>query len=405
MNNTPRPQGNILKNIGTNATSALNSVSNFATSTLPNAANSALNSVSDFATETIPQATNSAFNSVSDFATETIPQVANSALNSMNSMATTTLNSMSNMIPNNLLPAGNSNSGSTNYANNRNRNMNFMNNFGNTNNKSNMGNTTTKGSSSILYPFAIFIFLVAVIALALVVFKEELAEAYQHIVLSVRKLFRLDTWNLTNSAGSEITEEGTLKPDTPSDSELGFDGVETDLDRSYKKKQDEKSIVNKLLPFGTKEVFNVSSNDYNYYDAEPLCQALGAELANYDQVKEAWQHGADWCNYGWVKGQVAIYPTQKSTWEKIQNGPSDEKNACGQPGVNGGYFDNPEMRFGVNCYGVKPAQSANDERLLMENGTIPKTVAALKVDQKIQDIKQNIDMLGVLPFNGSKWSS
>jgi len=249
--------------------------------------------------------------------------------------------------------------------------------------------------------------LVAVIALALVVFKEELSEAYQHIVLSIRKLFNLDTWDLTNSAGSEITEEGTLKPNTPSNSRdaPGFDGVETDLDRSYKKKQDEKSIVNKLLPFGTKEVFNVSSNEYNYYDAEPLCQALGAELANYDQVKDAWQHGADWCNYGWVKGQVAIYPTQKSTWEKIQNGPSDEKNACGQPGVNGGYFDNPEMRFGVNCYGVKPAQSANDEKLLMEYGTIPKTVAALKVDQKIQDIKENIDMLGVLPFNGSKWSS
>lgn len=395
MNNTPRPQGNILKNIGTNATSALNSVSNFATSTLPNAANSALNSVSDFATETIPQAANSALNS---------------ALNSMNSIATTTLNSMSNMLPNDLLPAGNStsrngNAGSTNSANNRNKNMNFMGNFGNmgnTGNKSNTGNSS-KNSDGVGYFFIVFIFLVAVIALSLVVFKDEISKAYENIVLYVRKSFSLDTNDITDSADSTLTDDGKIKtdsPDMPSST-----GVETDLDRSYKKKQDEKSILNKLLPFGTKEVFNISSNEYNYYDAEPLCQALGAELANYDQVKEAWQRGADWCNYGWVKGQVAIYPTQKSTWEKIQNGPSDEKNACGQPGVNGGYFDNPEMRFGVNCYGVKPDQSANDERLLMENGTIPKTVAALKVDQKIQDIKQNIDMLGVLPFNGSKWSS
>ena len=33
--------------------------------------------------------------------------------------------------------------------------------------------------------------------------------------------------------------------------------------------------------------------------------AFDAELASYDQVKDAWQKGADWCNYGWVKGQAA----------------------------------------------------------------------------------------------------
>jgi len=156
---------------------------------------------------------------------------------------------------------------------------------------------------------------------------------------------------------------------------------------------------------GKKEVFNVSSNEYTFYDAEPLCLALGAQLATYDQVKTAWNSGADWCNYGWSKGQLAIYPTQKETWNKLQNGPPDQKSACGQPGVNGGYFDNPEMRFGVNCYGVKPEQSSNDERLLMENGTIPKTATTLKVDQQIADIKDNIDMVGILPFSSQKWGA
>jgi hypothetical protein len=41
----------------------------------------------------------------------------------------------------------------------------------------------------------------------------------------------------------------------------------------------------------------------------------------------------------------------------------------------------------------------------MQNGSIPKTVSALKVDQKIQEIKGNIDKLGVLPFNTEKWAS
>jgi hypothetical protein len=165
-----------------------------------------------------------------------------------------------------------------------------------------------------------------------------------------------------------------------------------------------KNIINKLLPLGQKEVFNVSSNNYTFYDAEPLCRALGAELATYSQVKDAWEKGADWCNYGWVKGQAAVYPTQKGTWDKLQHGPEDEKYACGNPGVNGGYFDNPEMRFGVSCYGVKPSESSNNEKNLMARGTVPKSPATLKVDQQIQEYKDSLDTIGVLPFSSDNWS-
>ena len=164
------------------------------------------------------------------------------------------------------------------------------------------------------------------------------------------------------------------------------------------------SIINKILPLGHKEVFNISTNEYTYYDAEPLCRALGAELATYSQVKDAWEKGADWCNYGWVKGQAAVYPTQTETWDKLQHGPEDEKYACGNPGVNGGYFDNPEMKFGVSCYGVKPSESSNDEKNMMAKGTMPKTPLTLKVDQQIQEYKNSLDTIGVLPFNGNTWS-
>jgi hypothetical protein len=167
----------------------------------------------------------------------------------------------------------------------------------------------------------------------------------------------------------------------------------------------EQNILQKLLPMSSPEVFNVNKNDYSYYDAEPLCRALGAELATYDQVKDAWSKGADWCNYGWVKGQVAVYPTQKDTYNKLQKGPEDEREACGNPGVNGGYFDNPEMKFGVNCYGPKPEESAADEAALMKNGTIPKTPASLKVDQKTQEFKDNLSTTTVSPFNSKKWAA
>ena len=161
--------------------------------------------------------------------------------------------------------------------------------------------------------------------------------------------------------------------------------------------------VNKSLP-GKKEVFNVAQNKYTYTDAEPLCKAFGAELATYDQVKGAWQQGADWCNYGWVKGQAAVYPTQQSTYDKLQAGPEGQRGACGVPGVNGGFFDNPEMKFGVNCYGPKPGENEADVRHTMAaNGN--QTHDGLEYDKKVQDYKAHMSETPVNPFNTATWSS
>jgi len=165
----------------------------------------------------------------------------------------------------------------------------------------------------------------------------------------------------------------------------------------------DQGAVEKILP-GKKEVFNVAQDKYTYTDAEPLCKAFGAELATYDQVKDAWQKGADWCNYGWVKGQAAIYPTQQSTYDKLQAGPESQRMACGVPGVNGGYFDNPELRFGVNCYGVKPGENEADARAIMaQNGDL--TPEALAYDRKVQGYKTEMGQIPVNPFKPGTWTS
>jgi len=163
------------------------------------------------------------------------------------------------------------------------------------------------------------------------------------------------------------------------------------------------SAIESILP-GKKEVFNVAQDKYTYSDAEPLCKAFGAELATYDQVKSAWNKGADWCNYGWIKGQAAVYPTQASTYDKLQAGPEDQRMSCGVVGVNGGYFDNPELRFGVNCYGTKPSEHDADTRNIMAH---PKnmTPGALAYDKKVQDYKQQMGHLPVNPFKQGTWSS
>jgi hypothetical protein len=159
--------------------------------------------------------------------------------------------------------------------------------------------------------------------------------------------------------------------------------------------------IERLLPT-KKEVFNISSNRFMYEDAEPLCKALGAELATYDQVKEAYNKGADWCNYGWSKGQMALFPTQKETWDKMQAGPEGQRMACGAVGMNGGYFDNPEMRFGVNCYGTKPSQSAHDASTKAKG--YPLSPDALEFDRKVAKYRSEADHIDVLPFKEGSWN-
>jgi hypothetical protein len=160
-------------------------------------------------------------------------------------------------------------------------------------------------------------------------------------------------------------------------------------------------------PEQKKEVFNISNNLYTYEDAQAICSAYGAELATYDQIESAYNDGGEWCNYGWSDGQMAFFPTQKSTWEKLQKS-SDHKNDCGRPGINGGYFANPYIKFGVNCYGKKPAPSpAELAHMAAANKdlSIPQTANDVALNGKVNFWKQNAgNLLVINSFDRTKWS-
>ena len=154
-----------------------------------------------------------------------------------------------------------------------------------------------------------------------------------------------------------------------------------------------------------KEVFNFSNNKYNYEDAQAICKAYGADIATYDQIEESYNNGGEWCNYGWSANQMAYFPTQKETWNKLQS-TNKHKNACGRPGINGGYMANPNIKFGVNCYGVKPeAKKCNLDKLSTSGPHIPMTEEEKKMDEKVQYWKENGDQcLNMNSFNYNKWS-
>lgn len=164
-----------------------------------------------------------------------------------------------------------------------------------------------------------------------------------------------------------------------------------------------------------REVFNVSNNLYTYEDAKAVCKAMDAELATYDQVEKAYNNGAEWCNYGWSDGQMALFPTQKATWEKLQKldegcVSEGEKrgNNCGRPGVNGGYIANPYVKFGVNCYGKKPAASAEDIKYMKakEDQPYPKTKSEIELEKKVNHWKENKNkFLQLNSYNTTEWNS
>jgi len=150
------------------------------------------------------------------------------------------------------------------------------------------------------------------------------------------------------------------------------------------------------------EVFNISNNIYTYTDAKAVCKAMGSRLATMDELKKAYKKGADWCNYGWTDGQLAVYPTQKSTWDKLQKGPEEHRNDCGQPGINGGFFDNPHLRFGVNCYGIKRIPKENEKHLSDFNPDYI-TEEERILQEKIEKYRRQIDDISLLPFNRTSW--
>lgn len=110
-----------------------------------------------------------------------------------------------------------------------------------------------------------------------------------------------------------------------------------------------------------KEVYSISNNVLNYQQARLKCRELGASLASREQLQQAQKNGAEWCNYGWAKNKEAYYPMQTKV------------DGCGEIGLNGGPFYE-EIRIGANCYGKKPAFSAE-------------SIA-----------------LGIAPFNRKEWS-
>ena len=148
-----------------------------------------------------------------------------------------------------------------------------------------------------------------------------------------------------------------------------------------------------------KQVFNITKNIYTLDDAPAVCGALGADLASVNQLVESHKKGADWCNVGWTKDGLAAFPLQMATWQTLQDNVPSKRNMCGTPGINLVRND-PNLLYGVNCYGVKPEPKGNEK---VKNAMISDKQSALNA--KIAEFQKNMNAIGVAPFNANNWSN
>ena len=150
------------------------------------------------------------------------------------------------------------------------------------------------------------------------------------------------------------------------------------------------------------EVFNVSNNKYTYNDAKSICKAYNSRLATYAEVENSYNAGGEWCNYGWSENQLALFPTQQNTYDKLQKIKGHE-NDCGRPGVNGGFMED-SLKFGVNCYGVKPDMDEREKELMKLERIYPKTQSEVELEEQADYWKERLHEIDVAPFNRDKWN-
>jgi hypothetical protein len=147
------------------------------------------------------------------------------------------------------------------------------------------------------------------------------------------------------------------------------------------------------------QVFNIKENIYAADDAGGVCGALGAKVASLQQLVDAHRQGANWCNVGWIKEGLAAYPIQYEFWQKMQENNPQNRNICGQPGINLARSD-AGLLYGVNCYGVKPEPKHGE---LIKD--VVQSDADIALQAKILQFQKTIDDMSVAPFNPDKWSA
>tara|TARA_B110000037_G_scaffold48121_1_gene58921 strand:+ start:2408 stop:3052 length:645 start_codon:yes stop_codon:yes gene_type:complete len=173
---------------------------------------------------------------------------------------------------------------------------------------------------------------------------------------------------------------------TPCDVEKNLNLNITEICPEKKYEMPSQSLIQREIE-NEREVFHIKNQNLTYKQAIEKCGIYNSVLATKQQLIDAYNKGASWCTYGWSENQNAFYPVQKCM----------QTEDC-KSGLNGGYFDKPDLKFGVNCFGIKP-ENKNIE--LKPTYCKEKTFCEKEENEKAC-IRSPDDYIS--PFNEDKWS-
>lgn len=87
------------------------------------------------------------------------------------------------------------------------------------------------------------------------------------------------------------------------------------------------------------QVYHVFQNAYTFKEAQVECAKRAGSLANPNQLQNAYDAGANWCNWGWSTDGDAYMPNRDPKCNK-------------KLGLINAKKVDKSMKLGVNCYGV-----------------------------------------------------
>ena len=67
-------------------------------------------------------------------------------------------------------------------------------------------------------------------------------------------------------------------------------------------------------------------------------------------------------------------------------------------------FEDPNIKFGVNCYGYKPKISSEEQEEMDKHNIVPKNKKDIKFDKLVKKYRSKLKNILVSPFNYDQWS-
>jgi len=271
---------------------------------------------------------------------------------------------------------------------------------------SNSENTNRKGILGIMFGIAyLILFIIITVLLVQYFFKVDITQPIKNMFIyktSQNPEHELDV------IPDKIKGEDAKLDKPPSFLKDNNKNKKNDDDTDNDSDDDDKTTANKIKSFSPKlpfkEVYHVPGNHYGYEESKSVCKALGGELASIKQMEDVYKKGGGWCSYGWSSNQMALFPTQYNHWNKLQTIKGHE-NDCGRPGINGGYIANPNVKFGVNCYGYKPKMKPIESKLMESADEYPITEQQIAFNKQVEHWKSKLNEIIIAPFNGKKWNA